>query len=143
MALKRPRERTIKVTATGNANSCNVNFAVDPNDLNFQNNVNGNPKPGYIIYFDIDEDPGLNCIFHAPDPMWVQPIPAGQNGCPTSPCQWDQFRVIDIINGGKTLMVRNENDYQHQFAFTLRFDVAGCAEVKECDPIGNNQNGPQ
>ena len=143
MALKRPRERTIKVKATGTANSCNVNFAVDPNDLKFKNDDGGNPKPGYIVYFDLEEDPGLNCIFHGPDPMWVQPIPPGHNVCPTSPCQWDQFRAIDIINNGKTLIVRNENDYQQEFAFTLRFDVAGCNEVKECDPIGNNQNGPQ
>lgn len=143
MPLRRPRDRTVRVRATGNANSCNVDFTVNQNDLRFENVVGGNPRPGYVVYFDLDEDPGLNCIFHSPDPMWVQPIPPGQNVCPSEPCHWDQFRAIDIINGGKTLMVRNENDYQQEFAFTLRFDVAGCNEVLECDPIGNNQNGQQ
>ena len=144
MALKRPRERTVKVEAAVGANPCNVTFTVDEDDLKFKNDDGGNPKPGYIVYFDIDEPAGLNCTFHAPDPMWVQLVLPGQNGCPCSPCHWDQFRKIDIINGGKTLMVRNENDYEQEFAFTLRFDVAGCpGQVFVCDPIGNNQNGPQ
>ena len=143
MALNRPRERTIKGKATGTPNTCNVTFTVDASDLKFKNDVGGNPRPGYIVYFDLEEDPGLDSKFHEPDPMWVEPIAPGQNACPSSPCSWDQFRAIDIINGGKTLMVRNENDYEHAFAFTLRFDVPGCTKVLECDPIGNNQNGKQ
>lgn len=143
MALKRPRDRTVTVKATGTVNPYTLKFEVDESDLKFKNNEGGNPKPGYVVYFDLQEDPGLDCIFHGPDPMWVQPVPPGHKLCPTQPCHWDQFRAIDIINKGKTLMVRNENDYQQEFAFTLRFDVVGCNDVQICDPIGKNQNGQQ
>jgi hypothetical protein len=141
--VNKPRERTIKVKAVGTPNTCNVTFTVDASDLKFKNKINGVGHPGYIVYFDLDETSGLDCKFHEPDPMWVEPIAPGQSACPSSPCSWDQFRTIDVINGGKTLMVRNENDYEHDFAFTLRFDVAGCTRVLECDPIGNNENGQQ
>ena len=143
MANKRPRDRIIKVDANGLA--CNVVFTIgDREDLTFENDIKNDPRPGYIVYFDIAEDAGLDCKFHAPDPMWVQPVAQGQKFCPSSPCHWDQFRTIDIINNGKTLMVRNENDYEHAFAFTLRFEVAGCTgKVFTCDPGGNNQNGNQ
>lgn len=145
MPLKRPREKTIDVTATRTgAGACDVKFEVDAGDLKFKNDHGGNPRPGYILYFDIDEQPGVDSRFHASDPLWVQPFNAGSPvPCPTSPAYWDQFEVIGTINDGKTLMVRNKNDYEQEFSFTLRFNVAGCTRVKECDPIGNNQNGQQ
>ena len=145
MALKRPRDRTVDVRATRiGPNPCDVHFEVDDNDLRFRNDVDNKPRPGYIVFFDIEEPAGLDCRFHAADPLWVQPFDPGPPApCPSSPAYWDQFHPIGVINGGKTLIVRNKNEYETLFAFTLRFDVAGCTRVVPCDPIGNNQNGQQ
>jgi hypothetical protein len=144
MALRRPREKTVEVTATKTgAGVCDVSFAIT-SSLNFKNDPGGNPHPGYIVYFDIDEPAGVDARFHSSDPLWVQPFNTGATApCPSSPAYWDQFEVIDTINKGKTLMVRNKNDYEQQFSFTLRFEVAGCNRVLVCDPIGSNQNGDQ
>jgi hypothetical protein len=143
MTLLRPRERTIKVKAVGQPNSCNVTFTTDPKVMTAENKINGVGKPGYILYFDVVEDAGLDCVFHPDDPLWVEPIQQGQSACPSSPCSWDQFYKIDTINEGKTLMVRNKNDTVQLFAFTLRFKVAGCGNVLVCDPIWPNGNGSQ
>jgi hypothetical protein len=145
MALKRPREKTIDVKATKTgAGACDVKFEVDASDLKFKNDTGGVPRPGYILYFDIEEPAGVDSRFHSSDPLWVEPFNTGTTApCPSSPAYWDQFEVIGRINNGKTLMVRNKNDFEQLFSFTLRFEVAGCNRVLLCDPIGSNQNGQQ
>ena len=154
MPRRRPRSRTIDVNVSRvePKGPCDFEFGIDENDLKFKNDENNDPRPGFIIYFDIDEPRGVDCQFYAADPMWVMPInelsagicaKLGTGPCPTSPCHWDQFYTIGLINNNKTLIVRNRNDYEQMFAFTLRLQVDGCRRVFELDPIGSNQNGDQ
>ena len=118
--------------------------------------------PGFIVVFYIVEADPLNptnCQFlpNPNDALWTRPFNAWDPAppCPSSPCQWDQFRAIDVADdeedpndptkdlSNKVLVVMNKNDYKQQFAFTLRFRVKGSEEVIVFDPIGNNQNGGQ
>jgi hypothetical protein len=137
MAGKRPRERSYTVTLSSRGGPCDIQFDLDPPDLNFANNG----RPGFFVYFDAVDGPGVtNARFDDADPMWVQNVAA----CPAGPCNWDQFKTVGLINQGKTLVVRNKNDPPpQQFGFTLRFRVDGCNDAVPFDPIGNNQNGPQ
>jgi hypothetical protein len=136
MAGKRPRDRDYTITVSRQGGPCDVGFVLNPPGLTFSNGG----RPGFFVYFDVVDGDGVEgCKFHADDPMWVQDIPE----CPAQQCEWQQFKAVGLINDGKTLVVRNKNEISKQFGFTLRFDVPGCGQVVEFDPIGNNQNGPQ
>lgn len=153
---KKPRDVDIDVIVTKTGDGpCDFAFDIKESDkhkLVFKNDKDGEQRPGYIVYFHIEEPKDVNSQFYSTDSMWVQPFGnvsaeiAGKLGttvCPTSPCYWDQFFVIGLINKNKTLMIRNKNDYEQDFAFTLRLQVQDCRKVFELDPIGSNQNGGQ
>lgn len=135
---KRPHHRDYTITVNRIGTGCtdaDFNFVLNPPGLSFANNN----KPGFILFFDLVDGTNVqDCKFHKTDPLWVQNLPA----CPTAQCDWDQFESMGVINGGKTLIVRNRNDTATQFGFTIRIDVPGCGVVPY-DPIGNNLNGPQ
>ena len=147
-ANKRPRERDLYLVITRNSDDpCDISYNL-VGDLDFENAH----RPGFMVFIDIVADEELGARFLSSDPMWVQPFSedtaagcekAGGRLCPTSPSYWDQFKAVGVINGDRTLLVRNKNDYAQRFAFTLRFQVEGCRRVFELDPIGNNQNGDQ
>jgi hypothetical protein len=112
-----------------------------------------NDHPGFIVIFNILEgDPAhpTGCQF-LPDPddaLWVQESALPDPPCPSNAAYWGQFKAIDVVknDGNKPnrgLIVSNRNDYEQMFAFTLRFEIPGCNEVVEFDPIGDNQNGNQ
>ncbi|MDP9421960.1 MAG: hypothetical protein M3Q19_03855 [Pseudomonadota bacterium] len=151
----------VNVTWANPADPCSVSFSLEPkngNKVKVGKNAKGKDfakfenkgDPGFIIFFNIVEKNGSGCQF-LPDPddaMWVQPSAFADPPCPSSPAYWSQFRAIDVVdhdsvNRNKTLIVLNQNDYQQSFAFTLRFEVAGCNKILEFDPIGDNQNGNQ
>ena len=144
----RPRERDLYLVVTRNSDDpCDISYEL-VGDLVFENNH----RPGFMVFIDIDAHEDLGAKFLSSDPMWVQPFSeetetacttAGARLCPTSPSYWDQFATVSVINRGRTLLVRNKNDYEQSFAFTLRFQVKNCPRVFELDPIGSNQNGQQ
>ena len=114
--------------------------------LDFANN----DHPGYIIFFNIVDPGNTGCQF-LPDPedaLWVQESALPDPPCPNNAAYWDQVKAIDVVKNdqdqpNRGLIVSNRNDYVRMFAFTLRFEIPGCSQVIEFDPIGNNQNGPQ
>jgi hypothetical protein len=65
-------------------------------------------------------------------------------GCPTCEGQWDQFEAKSVTGGNKTLVVRNHNECEAEFGYTLRVKkILSDGEVKwlELDPGGLNKNG--
>lgn len=166
---KRPVEVDIEVDVTwANPNDlCNPTFSLankNGNKVKAGKKPNGkywtsfnnrpaptdDPTPGFLIYFNIREN-GTNACQFLPDPddaMWVQPSALNEPPCPKSAAYWSQFRALDVVDHdaqhrNKTLIVLNQNDYKQMFAFTLRFEIEGCDEIFEFDPIGSNQNGDQ
>lgn len=126
-------EKKGKVSTGKNGNKYWVVF----NNKNQNEGEKDEVANGFLVLFNVD-DGGTGCRFlpKPDDALWVHDIQV----CPTSSCNWPEFRPIAVLNDGATLMVYNANSYPHGFAFTLRFNIPGCGLV-EFDPIGNNQNG--
>ena len=65
-------------------------------------------------------------------------------GCPTCEGQWDQFEAKSVTGGNKTLVVRNHNQCEAEFGYTLRVKkTLPDGEIKwlDLDPGGLNKNG--
>lgn len=160
MANRNPEivELDVTVVPPGGGYPCNVSFTLgggkngkvttgNNGGKYFVKFFNKNQNPGakdaiangYIVLFNVI-DGGTGCRFlpKPEDALWAHDIEV----CPTSSCDWPEFKPIAVLNGGATLMVYNANSYIHGFAFTLRFNIPGCGLV-EFDPIGSNQNGDQ
>ena len=112
-------------------------------ELSFKNNG----KPGYKLKFRIVDSQNTGYLF--PDDetkaMWVRTVTSVEEGCPRTPMYWDQFEATGVDGNNKTLKVRNLNDFEQTFKFTLLFTKTPkqngpCIQY---DPIGQNQNGSQ
>lgn len=100
--------------------------------------------PGFIVNFHLkdDDNTGVAFVSTPADAMWVKTFQQGEpNPCPTSESHWDQFEATDVKQQGKRLVVRNLNQYEQLFAFSLRFTKPGAANPILYDPIGENENG--
>jgi hypothetical protein len=137
MANLRPWTRTLYVEITATAKPCEPAFK-----LKGVKNFKNNHRPGFILYFDIDDPDGTGCVFDSSDPLWVDGV-SNPAVCPPAIKNWDEFQAVDVINQGQTLMVRNKNINQKEFSFMFRFRRPGCPNVITFDPIGNNENGSQ
>jgi len=110
------------------------------NKLTFKNDKH----PGFEVNFNLVDNDKTGCKFmHDPkEAMWVQKIEPGMpDPCPTSAMYWDQFEAKAVSKGDTQLAVRNLNEYEQEFAFSLRFTKPGWPDPILYDPIGNNQNG--
>lgn len=63
--------------------------------------------------------------------------------CPKTAGQWEQFKANNVTDNNKTLVVINRNDYEAEFAYTLRVKkmVGGKTKWLPLDPGGLNKNG--
>jgi hypothetical protein len=125
----------VEITAT--ADPCDPAFK-----LKGSKTFDNDHKPGFILYFDIDDPDGTGCVFDPNDPLWVDGV-SNPPVCPPAQKTWDEFETVDVINEGQTLMVRNKNMTKQKFSFMFRFRRPGCPNVITFDPIGNNENGQQ
>ena len=110
---------------------------------------NNHGHPGFLVHYDL-QDPTHGYLF--PEAALFPPSPPkqnlrqalfshGQTGCPTAVGQWGQFTAEDVTNSGKTLVVWNKNQTQHDFGYTLRVTNDRGATYLPLDPGGVNQNG--
>ena len=137
MANLRPWTRTLYVEITATADPCHPDFK-----LRGSKTFNNNHRPGYVLYFDIDDSDGTGCVFDSSDPLRVDGT-SNPPVCPPATNDWEEFFAVDVINKGTTLMVRNKNINKKEFSFMFRFRRPGCPNVITFDPIGNNENGSQ
>ncbi len=137
MANLRPWTRTLYVEISPTADPCKPDF-----NLRGSKTFKNANKPGFVLYFDIDDPQKTGCVFDQNDPLRVDGT-SNPPVCPPATQSWDQFLAVDVFNDGTTLMVRNKNDTQKKFSFMFRFRRPGCPNVITFDPIGNNENGPQ
>jgi hypothetical protein len=64
-------------------------------------------------------------------------------GCPPKDYdkQWGEFSTVRVADNGMTLVVRNLNETQTPFGYTLRVTNDDGAHYLALDPGGDNQNG--
>lgn len=100
--------------------------------------------PGFVVNFDIkdDDQTGVLFLLEPDQAMWVRTFQDGDpDPCPRSSMHWDQFEATEVKQQGKRLVVRNLNEFEQKFAFSLRFSKPGSANPILYDPIGENENG--
>ena len=62
--------------------------------------------------------------------------------CPPEDCEpWDQFEPKNITQNRTVLTVRNLNEYEAKFYYTLRITKDDGATYRDLDPGGDNWNG--
>ena len=61
--------------------------------------------------------------------------------CPTTKSVWGQFTAIEVLPGGKTLVVHNKNNARNNFAYALRVTKDNGSNYLALDPGGTNWNG--
>jgi hypothetical protein len=109
------------------------------NDFIFENNG----ADGFLLNFTLH---GNALGFRFPDDTHEALYSAQGAGCPASRGQWDQFEATEVTGGNKTLVVRNHNQYEAEFGYTLnvqRIGAKGDVEWLPLDPGGLNKNGSQ
>ncbi len=113
----------------------------EDNSLEFENRRH----PGFVIHYDIDDTlnpgyrfPEANVPDHLAEAIYVQVGPR----CPQQKSNWPQFWPMEVVSGGKTLKVRNENRGKARFHYTLRLTKDGGQHWLNLDPGGTNKNGP-
>jgi hypothetical protein len=117
----------------------------------FHKDRHGMKKHDYhLIEFVLDDETGEGLKFaSAPhDAMWVAKVDdPGRPICPDGTAASD-YEVIDpmcVCDGGRRLVVRNDNPREEHYSFTLNFTKAGAQGSPEervsWDPIIKNGNG--
>lgn len=150
--LKKPEIVDIEVIVEPDEHDpCNIRFSFptknsgkvkhwkDHNDNLYHVSFSNDGADGFIVLFNIEDDNGTGCRFHAnpAQAMYCH----GVGSCPPpANSSWDKFVPIGVINQGKTLIVYNKNDQPSTFGFMLRFSTTNCGD-KEFDPIGEDMNG--
>ena len=102
--------------------------------------------PGFLIHFTIDDDARSGLLFPEDpyDALWVHPVQSEHDPCPPKGARWPVFNPERVEDGGRTLVVRNENRCYDLFKFSLNFTRNRGdpdAELVCWDPIGINRNG--
>ena len=107
------------------------------NDFVFENNGADGFLHNYTLH-------GNALGYRFPDDTDEAVYSAQGSGCPSCEGQWDQFEGKQVTGGNKTLVVRNHNQCEAEFGYTLRVKkILPDGEVKwlELDPGGLNKNG--
>lgn len=107
------------------------------NDFVFENNGGD----GFLLNYTLH---GNALGYRFPDDTDEALYSAQGTECPTCEGQWDQFEATEVNGGNKTLVVRNRNQYEAEFGYTLRVKkILPDGEVKwlDLDPGGLNKNG--
>jgi hypothetical protein len=109
------------------------------NDFIFKNDGH----PGFYLSYVLQSD-GHGADYSFPDELDDALYSAKSTTCPTKKGQWPQFRAHEVKPGNKILVVRNLNQHQAQFSYTLRVTRRPHDPDPECldlDPGGVNENG--
>ncbi len=107
------------------------------NDFVFENNG----ADGFLLNYTLH---GNALGYRFPDETDEAVYSAQGSGCPSCEGQWDQFEGKQVTGGNKTLVVRNHNQCEAEFGYTLRVKkILPDGEIKwlELDPGGLNKNG--
>jgi hypothetical protein len=118
----------------------------------FHKDRNGMAKQDFhLVEFVIDDQTGEGLSFPTVphDAMWVTSVPDRSNAtCPDKDTTSDYsvMEPICVCDGGKRLIVRNDNPRKEDWSFTLNFvrpgaDQSDPGSYVSWDPIGSNQNG--
>lgn len=104
--------------------------------------------PGFIVHFDIDDDDDTGYFFHDNHELaiGVQPYTGDPAPCPGQAAKWCQFFPVSVTEGNTRLEVRNLNEDETEFKYTLfvtKTPHAPDPKFEPIDPIGSNQNGPR
>ena len=98
--------------------------------------------PGFYVHYDIQ---GTDYVFPdakmAGDYLNEALFCHAQTMCPTTKSVWGQFTAIEVLPGGKTLVVHNKNDAKNNFAYALRVTKDNGSNYLPLDPGGTNWNG--
>lgn len=108
-------------------------------------------RDGFKLNFRLYDNTGASSAYVFPDPpgnptkggdpqkwaLWS----ADSQTCPPPPGQWDQFTAVEVKDKGTTLVVRNLNQVQTDFVYTLRVTNDGGQTFVNLDPGGTNNNG--
>jgi hypothetical protein len=99
-----------------------------------------NGKDGFVLRFKLH---GTALGYRFPDDKDEALYSARGTDCPVTPGQWDQFEANNVRDNNKTLVVLNRNDYEAEFAYTLRVQKTDGSKTKhlKLDPGGLNKNG--
>jgi len=99
-----------------------------------------NGKAGFVLRFRLH---GAALGYRFPDDKDEALYSVRDTVCPKTPGQWDQFEANNVGENNRTLVVINLNDYEAEFAYTLRVKKTVGSETKwlELDPGGLNKNG--
>lgn len=102
--------------------------------------------PGFNVSFELDdskEHSGYRFPTNPADALAAKRLGNGDNPCPGKGETWDQFKPISVTTDRMSLVVRNLNEYQADFGFTLFVTRQGTGgeETLVIDPIGTNGNG--
>jgi hypothetical protein len=94
-------------------------------------------RHGFLITYNLHDQTDREYVFVSgkKDVMWSQDV---AESCPDTSGQWKEFKVQNVSDD--TLVVRNLNETQTRFSYTLRVqDKDG--NIRNLDPGGDNQNG--
>lgn len=147
--MTKPKKATVDVELTESNSPPGFTWQIE-SDLKKGKKLefNNDHHPGFIVYFDIDDDDDTG--FRFPDDhnraIAVQTYTGTNPPCPTAGATWDQFYPIAVSKNNTRLEVRNLNEDPAEFAYTLFVtkDPHGTNPALEpIDPIGSNQNGPR
>lgn len=100
-------------------------------------------RHGFFVNFHLQDPHGTRYLFprsaQLKDALWSREGP----GCPPENYgkQWREFKAARVSPDGKTLTVRNRNETETKFGYTLRVTKDGGESYLDLDPGGDNQNG--
>ena len=109
--------------------------ASENGDLVFRNRG----RHGFNVRFNLIDETGEGWEFpnQAQDALWS----SEGVGCPPAGCgQWKEFEAHHV-QGQKILVVRNLNETETKFGYTLRITKDNGASFRNLDPGGDNLNG--
>lgn len=150
MASVPPRQRQIKVIIEKDDEAPDgVKFAFKgwPWESKYKREFKNAHHPGFSLDFVIDDDDNTGLLFpkRIERAMWVREIALEDDPCPKDGDKWGQFVGTTVSPDFSTLSVRNFNEFEKKFKFSLNFtyDPENDNSDLICwDPIGDNRNGP-
>jgi len=129
-----------------------INVILHPDDKTFHfQSDDVEIGPDNQITFKNDHQPGFVITFHLEEPRHGYRFPEDHKAalssvdearCPgVDDGQWGQFKSKAVNNLGEDLVVRNLNERQRKFGYTLFVTDDDGKTFWPLDPIGNNENG--
>ena len=108
------------------------------NRLYFKNNR----FPGFRVHFRLNDPDNLYAFPtpNIPDHLGEALYSVDEARCPKEKGQWHEFKAESVRQNGLELVVRNMNETETEFGYTLRVTKDGGQNYLDLDPIGTNQN---